>query len=315
MTGPMEKFGRPGITLMACSGTGDGTARARPPRSRRRRPRRRSGPPRTGSRTSAASRARMRRARRRSPSRSSDARRSSGSTRGSSRSRPSSSRRTRPRHADGRRAHRRRGRRPRSARGSSPRYSWSGAASSSGLAKTNGPHVSTWTGTSPRPSGSKPGSRSERGAFRSVPSRLYVHAWYGHCSVSRRPSPRQTIEPRWRQTLTNPRSTPSPSRTSTTGTLPTRVVAYDPGSDTCPVWPAYCQNRAEDPLPLALEHGGIRVPAPRERPLGRERRHARTLVSRPVARAARAARACRRAEGHARAAPRVRPRRSPPTAR
>ena len=48
----------------------------------------------------------------------------------------------------------------------------------------------------------KSGSSSDRGARRSEPSRPYVHAWYGHCSVSRLPSPSATWKPRWRQTLT-----------------------------------------------------------------------------------------------------------------
>ena len=58
----------------------------------------------------------------------------------------------------------------------------------------------------------KPGSRSERGAERSDPSRSYVQAWYRHCSVSRRPSPSQTSEPRCRRTLRKARSTSRPGR-------------------------------------------------------------------------------------------------------
>ena len=42
--------------------------------------------------------------------------------------------------------------------GSSPRCSVSGGASRSGLTNTNGPQVSTWSGTSPSPSRRKPGS-------------------------------------------------------------------------------------------------------------------------------------------------------------
>ena len=52
--------------------------------------------------------------------------------------------------------------------------------------------VQTDTGASDNPSRLKPGSRSERGARRRVPSRSYVHAWYGHCSVSRQPVPSTT---------------------------------------------------------------------------------------------------------------------------
>ena len=51
--------------------------------------------------------------------------------------------------------------------------------------KTKGPHVSTATGRRPSSSCGKSGSSSLRGAARSRPSRPYVHAWYGHCSVSR----------------------------------------------------------------------------------------------------------------------------------
>ena len=39
------------------------------------------------------------------------------------------------------------------------------------------------------PPGRTSGSRSERGARSSDPSRSYVQAWYGHCSVARQPSP------------------------------------------------------------------------------------------------------------------------------
>ena len=59
----------------------------------------------------------------------------------------------------------------------------------SGLTKTNGPQVLTCTGRRPWASRSKPGSSSARGAVRNEPSRSYVQAWYGHCSVSRRPAP------------------------------------------------------------------------------------------------------------------------------
>src|SRR5262249_23042273 len=75
------------------------------------------------------------------------------------------------------------------------------------------------------------------------PSSPYVHAWYGHWSVSRRPAPSQTSEPRWRQTLRNARSTSSRSRTITIGTSPTVVAKKDVGSGTSPMCPTYCHDR------------------------------------------------------------------------
>ena len=79
-------------------------------------------------------------------------------------------------------------------------------ASAPALAKTNGPHVSTATGTRPSSSCGKSGSSSLRGAARRRPSSPYVQAWYGHCSVSRAALALDEMEPRWRQTLTKPRS-------------------------------------------------------------------------------------------------------------
>ena len=86
-----------------------------------------------------------------------------------------------------------------------------------------------------------PATRAERSSRR--PSRPYVHAWYGHWSDARRPDPSQTSDPRCRQTLRNARSTPSSSRTRTTGTWPARVTAYEPGSAISSARPAYCHER------------------------------------------------------------------------
>ena len=58
-----------------------------------------------------------------------------------------------------------------------------------------------------------------------------------------RPSPSQTSEPRWRQTLTNARSAPSLPRTTTTGTPPASQVKNAPGSATWSARPAYCHAR------------------------------------------------------------------------
>ena len=107
----------------------------------------------------------------------------------------------------------------------------------------NGPHVATRAGRRPSPSGSRPGSRSPRGTLRSAPSRSYVHAWYGHCSVEHVPSPSSTGWPRWRQTLTSARSSPSRPRTTTSGTGPASTHRKRPGSATWSARPAYCQLR------------------------------------------------------------------------
>ena len=54
------------------------------------------------------------------------------------------------------------------------------------------PHGHQRVKFTPTPSG----SRSDRGAARSVPSSSYVHAWYGRCRVSRFPAPPARIIPR-----------------------------------------------------------------------------------------------------------------------
>src|SRR5215472_6844095 len=124
--------------------------------------------------------------------------------------------------------------------GSEPSARASGSGSGSAFANTNGPHVSTATGTRPSASCGKSGSSSLRGAARRRPSSPYVQAWYGHCSVSRRCSPSASAKPRWRQTLTKPRSTASRSRVTTTGVRPTCAAKY-PGCASWPRWPTYCQ--------------------------------------------------------------------------
>ena len=155
--------------------------------------------------------------------------------------------------------------------GSAPSASASGSAIGVGLTKTNGPNVSTDTGTSPSASRSKPGSRSARGALRSDPSSAYVHAWYGHWIVSRRASPSQSTWPRWRQTLTKPRSSPSRPRARTTG--------FGPGRGQLPRLGDLVESRgvlpraAEQALLLEAEDGGIRVPVVRQRPRQAGGRH------------------------------------------
>ena len=110
-----------------------------------------------------------------------------------------------------------------------------------------------------------PPSSLPRGAVMRRPSRPYVQAWYGHWSVSRLPEPSQTSEPRWRQTLRKARSVVLRSRTSDD-----RDVADPDGAGTIPA-PATSSRvadvlprAAEDALALELQHGRIRVPAPRE---------------------------------------------------
>ena len=51
------------------------------------------------------------------------------------------------------------------------------------------PQASIATGSIEKPSLSKSGSRSSAAPLRSVPSRSYVQAWYGHWSAMRLPSP------------------------------------------------------------------------------------------------------------------------------
>ena len=92
---------------------------------------------------------------------------------------------------------------PRAARRASPPAA---ARRGRGATNSHGPHVATDAGSRPSSAGSRPGSRSPRGILRSAPSRSYVHAWYGHCSVEQRPAPASTGWPRWRHTLTSARS-------------------------------------------------------------------------------------------------------------
>jgi hypothetical protein len=61
--------------------------------------------------------------------------------------------------------------------GMTPSASASGAASGSGFTNRNGPHTSALPGISDQSAGSNSGSRSERGALRSLPSSSYVQAW------------------------------------------------------------------------------------------------------------------------------------------
>ena len=88
--------------------------------------------------------------------------------------------------------------------GSAPSTSGSGACAS-GLTKTKWPQVATGSGSSRTPSASKPAAVALR-AERSTPSRSYVHARYGHCSVSATALASQTSEPRWRHTLVSARA-------------------------------------------------------------------------------------------------------------
>ena len=164
-----------------------------------------------------------------------------------------------------------------SSSGSSPSWSESGPASGFGLTNTNGPHVSTATGTSPRAIGSKPGSRSARGALRRAPSRPYVHAWYGHWIVSRLASPSQRMWPRCRQTLTKPRSSPSLARARTIGRAPAWAAVSCPGSATWSSARRVLPGAREDPLLLEPEHGRVGVPVVRQRAEGGGRCHTTNL--------------------------------------
>ena len=122
--------------------------------------------------------ARTRRVTRRSPSSGSGARRRSGSTRGSSRRTPSSCTRTRPtRRACGTQRVDVDPALGEERRELAERIERAARARCRDSTKTNGPNVSTDTGTRPSVSRSKPGSRSARGALRSDPSSAYVQAW------------------------------------------------------------------------------------------------------------------------------------------
>ena len=131
----------------------------------------------------------------------------------------------------------------RTSSGSSPSVSASGAASRSGLTKTNGPHVSTASGHEAEL------RRVEAGLALGARRRAQRAVEVVRPGVVRAlerlalPSPSTSSEPRWRQTLRNARSSPSRSRTSTIGTPPASQATYAPASATAPVWPTYCHAR------------------------------------------------------------------------
>ena len=163
----------------------------------------------------------------------------------------------------------------------SPSASASGPASGSAFTKTSGPQRSARSGTSSRPSRLKPGSRSERGAPWSEPSRRYVQAWYGQRIVRPRPSSSTRTEPRWRQTFANARSASSSPRTTIAGRSPSAAGNHDPGSGG--VRRGHVLPRTpEDRSLLDAEDVRVGVGAPRQdrvhgrertRPSAGERRH------------------------------------------
>ena len=112
---------------------------------------------------------------------------------------------------------------------------------------------------------SKSGSSLLRGAPRSEPSSPYVQAWYGHWIVPRVCGSFTSTVPRWRQTLRKARSSPSRSRTTTTGSPPTCVGNMLPGPFSSPVCPAYCQERRKIRSRSAAGDRGVGVPAVRQR--------------------------------------------------
>ena len=122
--------------------------------------------------------------------------------------------------------------------------------------KTNGPHVSTPRRAARARHGPGPRPRAARRAARRRDHRSTRGSGTAASCSARRPT--TTSAPRWRQTLTNARSVPSRSRTTTIGTSPARQVKYEPGSAISPAWPAYCHAPREQPLALA-------APAPRDR--------------------------------------------------
>ena len=136
----------------------------------------------------------------------------------------------------------------------------------SAFAKTNGPHVSTATGTRPSSSCGKSGSSSLRGAARRRPSRPYVQAWYGHCSVSRLCSPSATREAAVAADVDEAAQDAVAVARDDDGRpadLRGEVAGLRELSRVADVLP----RGAEDPLLLAPQDLGIRVPAVRQRRL------------------------------------------------
>ena len=139
-----------------------------------------------------------------------------------------------------------------------PSCSASGGASPETFANTQPCHCSTRAGTRPNSARSIPSSVDlpNRGVARHSPPSPYTQSWYGQ-RIARpfRLAPGASSScPRCRQTLNQPRSAPSPSRTSSSDVLPAgdRPLVARRGYV---VRPADAQPRAvEEVPPLPVEH-------------------------------------------------------------
>ena len=166
-----------------------------------------------------------------------------------------------------------------SIRGSSPRCSTSGAASAAGLTNTNGPQVSTATGTSASSSRSKPSSRSARGAVRSDPSRSYVHAWYGHWIVSRRSSPSHSTDATMAAHVDEAAERLVAAADEDHGHVTGLRRDHAAGLGHLRERPGVLPRAGEDPLLLHAEHRGIDVPVVRKRARVGRGRHPLSLLA------------------------------------
>ena len=73
------------------------------------------------------------------------------------------------------------------------------------------------------------------------------------------PEPWSRREPRWRQTLRKARSSPSSSRSTSTGCVPALAVRYVPGFGQLRHVRGELPGALEDPLALELEDLGVAV--------------------------------------------------------
>mmetsp|Transcript_8677 Transcript_8677/g.22444 ORF Transcript_8677/g.22444 Transcript_8677/m.22444 type:complete len:235 (-) Transcript_8677:405-1109(-) len=106
--------------------------------------------------------------------------------------------------------------------GRSPSDWLSGGDSSEAQVKTKPWKVSTRTGRRRTSSSLKPETPTMPGAHLSVPSKLYVHAWYGHTwpTFGLLPfTPCKTFAPRWQHTFANACNSPSVPRQTAMGPL------------------------------------------------------------------------------------------------
>ena len=153
--------------------------------------------------------------------------------------------------------------------GSGSRKSSSGSASRSMLTNTKPPQHSTRTGRSPRSAG-RPANSSRSGTCTSLPSRAYVHAWYGQriSPFANAPQPSTRRVPRWRHALWKPASSPASVRTTTMESSPMPYSRKSPGAASSSLRPAICQTRRPQPLEFQVGELGGRVALLRQEAVG-----------------------------------------------